>query len=74
MPTRRSTLMGLVAAAAPYRLLAQAADEDKWIEDALLTLVFGSSVDIPPALRFLTERGASGRRQRADLRPHVQPL
>lgn len=57
MPTRRSTLLGLAAAATPFSVLAETSDEDKRVEDALLALVFGSSVDIPPALRFLTERG-----------------
>ncbi len=55
MPTRRSALIGLAAAAAPLSVWAE--DEDRKVENALLALVFGSSVDIPPALRFLTERG-----------------
>ena len=56
MPTRRSTLLGLAAAiVAPG--LAKADGEDRQVEQALMALVFGSSVDIPPALRFLTERG-----------------
>lgn len=55
MLTRRSTLIGLAAATAPFPALA--VEEDRRVEDALLALVFGSSVDIPPALRFLTERG-----------------
>jgi len=54
MPTRRSALIGLAAAAAPLSVWAE--DEDRKVENALLALVFGSSVDIPPALRFLTER------------------
>ncbi len=55
MPTRRSALLCLAATAAPLPALAQS-DEDRWVQDALYALVFGSSVDIPPALRVLTER------------------
>lgn len=54
MPTRRSALFGLVAAATPFA--GRTGDDDRQVENALLTLVFGSSVDIPPALRFLTAR------------------
>lgn len=56
MPTRRSALLGLAAAAAPLTALAETVTEDEQVEDALLALVFGSSVDIPPALAFLIER------------------
>lgn len=52
MPTRRSTLIGLAAAATP----SIAWGEDRRVEEALLALIFGSSIDIPPALRFLTGR------------------
>ena len=55
MLTRRSTLIGLTAAASPFAALS--AGDGQRVENALLALVFGSSVDIPPALRFLTERG-----------------
>jgi len=57
MLTRRSAVIGLAATAAPTAVLAQTADDAKQVEDALLALVFGSSVDIPPALAFLTGRG-----------------
>lgn len=55
MPTRRSALLGLAATAAPLPALAQS-DEDQRVQDALYALVFGSSVDIPPALAVLTGR------------------
>ena len=54
MLTRRSAVIGLAATAAPTAVLAQTADDAKQVEDALLALVFGSSVDIPSALAFLT--------------------